>query len=260
MACQVGESCSVHTMDIGSHVRNHIGVVEYFNGPFGLHRSSGRWELASMTEPYRAKMSLSEEMFSSFALRNKNIKTDHLSSDPGTSYEVFRNNTTAVEVIVKEVPKDYTMTKRLQEEVDRLRSELNSTKNALVRSRKGFLAIVKEMKQQLDAANQRELDTQSRNLALNLDNEKMKCLLESKCSLLSKLKKELNSMKRVMKYVIKSICVTPPVVFDNVTGFSDLEYDDFESDLKRNTKVKFACNMFDEVGTFDSSISKDTKY
>ncbi|KAH9628288.1 hypothetical protein HF086_017363 [Spodoptera exigua] len=225
-----------------------------------------------MTEPYRAKMSLSEEMFSSFALRNKNIKTDHLSSDPGTSYEVFRNNTTAVEVIVKEVPKgkkkgtgipeyqDDTMTKRLQEEVDRLRSELNSTKNALVRSRKGFLAIVKEMKQQLDAANQRELDTQSRNLALNLDNEKMKCLLESKCSLLSKLKKELNSMKRVMKYVIKSICVTPPVVFDNVTGFSDLEYDDFESDLKRNTKVKFACNMFDEVGTFDSSISKDTKY
>lgn len=225
-----------------------------------------------MSEPYRAKMSLSEEMFSSFALRNKSIKTDHLSSDPGTSYEVFRNNTTAVEVIVKEVPKgkkkgvglaeyqDDTATKRLQEEADRLRTELNSTKNALMKSRKGFLAIVKEMKQQLDAANQRELDTQTRNLALQLDNEKLKSLLESKCNLLGKLKKELNSMKRVMKYVIKSICTAPTIVSENVTGVSDPEYDDFENDLKKNTKVKFACNMFDEIGTFDSSISKDTKY
>lgn len=224
-----------------------------------------------MSDPFKPKMSLSEEMFSSYALRNKNEKTNNIDSDPGTSYEVFRNNTTAVEVIVKEVPKgrkkatapaeyqDVTMVKRLQEDLDRLKSELNKANTSLARSRKGFLAMVREMKKQLDASNQRELETQSKNLSLQLENEKYKCLLNSKSNLLNKLKKELNSMKRVMRFVIKSICYAPQVS-DNVTCSSDPEYDDFENDLKRNVKVKFAGNMFDELGTFDSSISKEAKY
>uniref|UniRef100_A0A2A4K8L9 Uncharacterized protein n=1 Tax=Heliothis virescens TaxID=7102 RepID=A0A2A4K8L9_HELVI len=224
-----------------------------------------------MSEPLRPKMSLSEEMFSSFALRNKSVKTSNIDSDPGTSYEVFRNNTTAVEVIVKEVPKakkksapseyqDVSIIKRLQDDVDRLRNELNIANNALTRSRKGFLAMVREMKKQLDAANQRELDTQTKNLALQLDNEKLKSLLVAKTNLVNKFKKELNSMKRVMRYVIKSICYAPQVS-ENVTCSTDPEYDDFESELKKNTKVKFVTNVFDEMGgTFDSSISKDTKY
>ncbi|PZC74547.1 uncharacterized protein LOC110379534 [Helicoverpa armigera] len=221
-----------------------------------------------MSEPLRPKMSLSEEMFTSFALQNKSVKTSNIDSDPGTSYEVFRNNTTAVEVIVKEVPKarkksaqseyqDGSTIKRLQDDVDRLRNELNIANKALTRSRNGFLAMVREMKKQLDAANQREMDTQTKNLALLLDNEKLKSLLASKTNLVNKFKKELSSMKRVMRYVIKSICYAPHVS-TNVTCSSDPEYDDFENDLKKNEKVKFASNMFDEMGTFDSSISKDT--
>lgn len=227
-----------------------------------------------MSEQFQpnVKMSHSEEMFSSYALRNKNIKPSHFDSDPGTSYEVFRNNTTAVEVIVKEVPKtkkkaepppeyqDVTLIKRLQDDIARLHSELNVSKNALSRSRKGFLAIVREMRKQLDAANKSEIETQNKNLALVLDNEKLKIMLLSKSNLLNKLKKELISMKRTMRYVIKGMCNAPPQVSENVTCSSEPDYDDFENDLKRNAKVKFASNVFDEMATFDSSVSKDTKY
>ncbi|KAJ8713829.1 hypothetical protein PYW08_007449 [Mythimna loreyi] len=226
-----------------------------------------------MSEPFQPnlKMSLSEEMFSTFSLRNKNVKTSHLESDPGTSYEVFRNNTTAVEVIVKEVPKakkktapaseyqDDTLVRRLQNDIVRLRTDLNITKNTLTKSRKGFLEMVREMRKQLDAANQSEMETQSKNLALQLDNEKLKTMLLSKSNLLNKLKKELISMKRVMRYVIKSICNTPPVL-ENVTCSSEPDYEDFENDLKKNFKVKFASTVFDDMATLDSTISKDTKY
>ena len=228
-----------------------------------------------ISEPFQPniKMSLSEEMFSTFSLRNKNVKTSHLESDPGTSYEVFRNNTTAVEVIVKEVPKtkkrissteyqDITTIKRLQNEIDRLKSDLNIANNTLARSRKGFLAMVREMKKQLDAANHSEMETQTKNMALQLDNEKLKSMLLSRNNLLNKLKKELTSMKRVMRYVIKSICTNKasPDVSDNVTCSSEPDYDDFENDLRKNVKVKFARNMYQDMGTFDSSISKDIKY
>lgn len=227
-----------------------------------------------MSEPFQSnlKMSLSEEMFSTYSLRNQNLKTSHLDSDPGTSYEVFRNNTTAVEVIVKEVPKskkkmvppseyhDVTLIKRLQDDIDRLKNDLNIARNTLNKSRIGFLEMVREMRKQLDAANQSEMETQTKNLALQLDNEKLKTMLLSKSNLLNKLKKELVSMKRVMRYVIKSICNTPPQVLKNVTCSSEPDYDDFENDLKKNFKVKFASNVFDEMATFDSSISKETRY
>ncbi|KAJ8724131.1 hypothetical protein PYW07_008111 [Mythimna separata] len=230
--------------------------------------------MTKMSDPFQPnlKMSLSEEMFSSFSVRNKNVKTSHLESDPGTSYEVFRNNTTAVEVIVKEVPKarkktalpseyqDDTLIRRLQNDIVRLRTDLNIAKNTLAKSRKGFLEMVREMRKQLDAANQSEMETQTKNLALQLDNEKLKTMLLSKSNLLNKLKKELVSMKRVMRYVIKSICNTPPQVLENVTCSSEPDYDEFENNLKKNFKVKFASTLFDDMCTFDSSIEKDTKY
>lgn len=222
-----------------------------------------------MSDYIKPKMSLSEDMFTNFTMRNKKGKTHNIDSDPGTAYEVYRNNTTAVEVIVKEVPKgkkhsapssDYqeVMIHKLHEEVDRLTYDLNEASSLLFKSRNGFLSIIREMKKQLDVANQREIDTQTKNLALQLENEKLKTFLHSKSNMMVKLKKELNTMKRVMRFVIKSICYAPQVS-QNVTLSSDPDYDDFENDLKTSVKVKFTGNMFDELGTLDSSVSKDGK-
>ncbi|CAH0594033.1 unnamed protein product [Chrysodeixis includens] len=226
-----------------------------------------------MSDPNKPKMSLSEDMFTNFTMRNKKAKPYNIDSDPGTSYEVFRNNTTAVEVIVKEVPKskkhptapspssDYQqiMIHKLHEEVERLTMDLNETNNLLIKSRKGFLAIIREMKKQLDVANQREIDTQTKNMTLQMENEKLKTFLHSKSNMMVKLKKELNTMKKVMRFVIKSICYAPQMS-PNVTLSSDPDYDDFENNLKTKVKVKFTGNMFDEIGnTLDSSVSKDGK-
>ncbi|XP_026727413.1 uncharacterized protein LOC113493572 [Trichoplusia ni] len=223
-----------------------------------------------MSDHIKPKLSLSEDMFTNFTMRNKKGKSHNIDSDPGTAYEVYRNNTTAVEVIVKEVPKgkkhsptpssDYQelMIRKLHEEVDRLTYDLNEASSLLFKSRNGFLAIIREMKKQLDVANQREIDTQTKNLALQLENEKLKTFLHAKSNMMVKLKKELNSMKRVMRFVIKSICYAPQVS-QNVTLSSDPDYDDFENDLKRGVKVKFTGNMYEEIGTLDSTVSKDGK-
>lgn len=216
-----------------------------------------------MSEDIKLKMSLSEELFSTFALRGKRVKTNNMESGPSTSYEVFRNNTTAVEVIVKEVPRDKkkeatpeyhdaALQRRLQEDIERLRKELNRANNSLDRTRKCYRSCLREMQKQVETANQREIDTKAKNMALLLENEKLKTFLISKTNLVNKLKKELASLRRIIKFVVKSILASPQADTGNVTGDSDPEYDDFENDLKKDFKKKFA--GIDET-TFDSTMS-----
>ncbi|XP_028176861.1 uncharacterized protein LOC114364761 [Ostrinia furnacalis] len=191
-------------------------------------------------------------------------------SEPGTSYEVFRNNTTAVEVIVKEVLNKNNKKKtgsnsslhtirRLQEDIENLKRELARTNSVLMRTKKGFRIIIIEMKKQLDTVNRQELERHKENLALQLENEKLKTLLESKTNMVTKFKREFSTMKRVIKLVMKHISIAPKLN-ENLILSSDPEFDEFANDLKRDIHVKFAKNL-DSIGaTFDSStLSKDTK-
>lgn len=197
---------------------------------------------------------------------NKDCKSDRTGIEPGTSYEVFRNNTTAVEVIVKEVPQrrmrdpihHEIIIRRLHEEIMNLKQESDKANSRLISTRQGFKRLVYEMKKQIETANQKELEKYTKNLALELENEKLKTLLESKCNLIAKLKKEFVSMKRVLKFVLKGVSCAPQLT-EYYTFNSDPEYDDFEKGLKRETRVKFT-NMFEGAGagaTFDSTMSKD---
>lgn len=217
----------------------------------------------------KPKKPLSED-----AISDKTTKSAELSkrndSEPSTSYEVFRNNTTAVEVIVKEVNKNkkkletepnvsLQTTRRLKEEVETLQYKLETTNSMLSKSRKGYRMIIIELKKQLDALNRKELERQTENLGLQLENEKLKMLLELKTNLVVKFKKELNTMRRVLKFVMKNINFGPQFN-ENVIFTSDPEYEDFDKDLKKDIHVKFAPNFLEGMAmTFDSTISKDTK-
>lgn len=218
-----------------------------------------------MTNEPKSKLTLAEEMFSTFALR-KNSK-DQLRSDPGTSYEVFRNNTTAVEVIVKEVhnkdkkqesnistPEDDKV-KNFKVEIEKYKIDLHNANKSFEKAKNGFKIIIKEMKRIIDEANQREFDTNAKVIALEMENEKLKALLECKSNLLNKFKKELNGTRKSIKYFLKCILL-PPKGFYNVTNDSDIGYNDFQSDLQDDKKVKLA--VLDNV-TFDTTISKGTK-
>ncbi|CAG9789113.1 unnamed protein product [Diatraea saccharalis] len=196
-------------------------------------------------------------------------------TDAGTYYEVFRNNTTAVEVVVKEVHSktknknietEYQTHKRsktniedLQEEIDNLKRELARTHIALMKTKKGFRSVVLEMKKQLDMVNSQEVEKQKENLVLQLENERLKTLLDFKTNVINRFKKELNIIKRLLKYTIKSVNFAPQVT-ENVPLSSDTEYDEFESDLKKNLHVKFVTKVLDSMGTtIDSSLSKSLK-
>lgn len=215
--------------------------------------------------PVKTKKPSSDDTIS-----NNTIKSEGNKSEPSTSYEVFRNNTTAVEVVVKEVmnkhknklllePNGSLQTiRRLQEEMESLQYQLANSNSMLSKNRNGYKLIVLELKKQLDYVNRQELQKQRENLALLLENEKLKMLLESKMNSVSSLKRELSTMKKVLKSVIKSITYAPQVN-DNCVLSSDPEFDDFERDMKRDF-VKLVPHSIDGMGmTFDSSFSKDMK-
>lgn len=203
-------------------------------------------------------------MFSSISLKKNEVSQNlEPENDSGTSYEVFRNNTTAVEVVVKDVfkgKKRGTSTNqrdmklyRLEADVERLKSELEYANKSLAKTRKGFEAIVRAMKKQIDTVNMRESDTQKKALSLKLENEKLRIVLDSKTKLLSRIKKEMTTMKRFLKFVIKSICSTPEIPENTID--SDQEYEDFKTDMNKNVRVKFLDQDLSE--TFDTTISKE---
>ncbi|KOB77477.1 Uncharacterized protein OBRU01_02735 [Operophtera brumata] len=207
-------------------------------------------------------MSQSQDKFSSFSLQKSEVNPGH---DSATSYEVFRNNTTAVEVVVKDVfkgkkratpsdQKDKTLY-RLEADIERLTSQLENANITLAKTRQGFQTIIRAMKKQIVTVNVRESDKQAENLSLKLENEKLRIILDSKTKLLSRMKKEITTMKRVLKFVIKSVCSTPEIPVPVNTIDSDQEYENFKTDMKKNVRVKFLDQDFTE--TFDSTISKD---
>lgn len=211
-------------------------------------------------------MSLSDDLYTACNLQKgkKSVKSP-MDSDQNTAYEVFRNNTTAVEVIVKEVPHNKKKTstplhhdtagRHTSVDFDTLKQELLKANNILEKSRNSFQICMREMKKQLDSANQREIDMQTKYLNLKLENEKLKTFLASKTNLVKKLSKELNFLKRIIKSVIKNMINIPKADINNVSYASDPDYEDFE----RNLKVDLKLAKFDQSVTFDSSSPKEAK-
>lgn len=220
--------------------------------------------------------SVSQEMYTtSYSMRSADPNID-----PSTTFEVFRNNTTAVEVIVKEVPtktkktinqrtvettkclyetqteKNDLKSKKMRDEIEQLKSEVYLANRRYFTVKRDLKCLVLELKKQLDLMSQRELEEQTKSLALQLEKEKLQTLSDSQSVIISRLKKELNHLKRTLKFVVKGISIAPQVS-NNVTYGSDIEYDDFEKGLKKENLVKFATNIDGlasaDTGAFDST-------
>ncbi|CAK1549542.1 unnamed protein product [Leptosia nina] len=152
--------------------------------------------------------------------------------------EVFRNNTTAVEVIVKQV------------DMDILKKELLKANSNLEETRKSYKLVLCEIKKQLDAANERALKRQTQNVLLQFENEKVKTLLASKSNLVMKLKKELINMRRILKFVIRGIHFIPEFEVES-------DYAEFEKELKRSASLKNTKALDLDGYTFDSLFSTE---
>ncbi|XP_026748622.2 uncharacterized protein LOC113509485 [Galleria mellonella] len=204
--------------------------------------------------------------------KSKEHKKNNVETKPGTSYEVFRNNTTAVEVIVKEIGDkgnrkaltdnssqntftDHPNIARLKEINKKLVTELNKSNSLLAESRKDFRTFINVMSKQLAEANDREIEIQSRYLNAQLENEKFKTLLEYKTNLVKKFKRELISLRRIIKFVVKGISCFPNTV-ENFSLSSYHEYDEFERVLKKDCRVKFV-NLYDDSTMLDSNQSRN---
>lgn len=237
---------------------------------------------SDLNSHFKFKPSVSEEMFTtSFSMRSADSKSEKF-VEPGTTFEVFRNNTTAVEVIVKEVPtkskktpnqrtaeatqclyekkteKNDSKYEKMLDEIEKLKSEVYIANRRYFTAKRDLKCLVFELKKQLDLLCQREIEEQTKSLSLQMENEKLQAVMDSQSVLINRLKKELINMKRSLKFVVKGICIAPHVS-NNVTYGSDIEYDDFEKGLKKDNQVKFTTN-FDGLAangvggnTFDST-------
>lgn len=202
---------------------------------------------------FKTKPPLSGELYPS--------KEFQIADNNNVPREVFRNNTTAVEVIVKQVSSknknnipvngntDHKL-HNLYVDIEILQKEVIKANRNLEDTKKFFQTVLCEFKKQLEAANQRDLKRQTKNVLLQLENEKLKTLMESKSNLVVKLKKELLSIRRVLKFVIKGIQCSP-----EIDSNCDYEYVEFDKDLKRSASLKNTKAFNLDCLTFDSLFS-----
>ncbi|XP_063539378.1 uncharacterized protein LOC134748515 [Cydia strobilella] len=194
----------------------------------------------------------------SYALNNKH----GANNQNGKSYEYaeFRNFDT-IDVEVKDSSKTYNVDKlclsrgvtikRLQNENKKLKNDLEKAGVDLESSRRTFEAVTGELKKQLDVAQKRESEGIAATLDLRLENEKLHVLLESKQSLVDKLKKELLNVKHALKMAIKDICTVSGASQGFDGGLEDRRSQSARSSCPRNSKVKvkvrFADNNSDSL-------------
>ncbi|CAG4931075.1 unnamed protein product [Parnassius apollo] len=199
-----------------------------------------------------------------FNCQNQEAESNFTKNNQNIPYEIFRNDTTAVEVIVKGVTgkrKKMTDTSyvntdnrisSLIKEVEGLKRKLDEAKTNTDEIRESFLTVAVELKRQLDRAHQREIKEQTKIFALQLENLKLRSLLDSKTNLIKKLMKELISVKRVVKLVSRGFdCISMSQSPDFINN-SETEYRAFEKELQNG----FMMNVIGPDGiTFDSTIS-----
>ncbi|XP_061722162.1 uncharacterized protein LOC133528706 [Cydia pomonella] len=173
----------------------------------------------------------------------------------GNSYEnvEFRNFDT-IDVEVKDSSTTYNVDKlclsrgitikKLQNENKKLKNDLEKAGVDLESSRRTFEAVTGELKKQLDVAQKRESEGIATTLDLRLENEKLHVLLESKQSLVDKLKKELLNVKRALKVAIKDICTVSGASQGFNGGLEDRPYS-ARSPCPRSSKVKVKVRFAD---------------
>ncbi|GBP97698.1 hypothetical protein EVAR_65937_1 [Eumeta japonica] len=83
------------------------------------------------------------------------------------------------------------------------------------------------------ASTRRELQYQTENLKLRLENVKLKMVIESKTDLLSKLKKDFHMLKRSLKLVLKSLNETTKDPEINLGNFCH-DHEEFGSPRKKD--------------------------
>ncbi|XP_053613611.1 uncharacterized protein LOC128677062 [Plodia interpunctella] len=199
------------------------------------------------------------------SVRSECSKSEKKKVEPGTSFEVFRNNTTAVEVIVKEVPQkskkqlpaddlnlndENLKMKALEETNEVLMNKLIKCNIHLKKTTSRYNSIFAELKKRADTAYTQQLDAQERCLNLQFENEKLKVLLHAKTNLVVKLKQELINLKKAIKFVIKNISVVPHV--SQVSLHSDSEYEVFEKDLTKDCNIKYLGSFYDGTLTINT--------
>ncbi|XP_013147735.1 PREDICTED: uncharacterized protein LOC106110453 [Papilio polytes] len=169
-----------------------------------------------------------------------------LEINPDVPHEVYRNDSTAVEVVVKEingrkkkketahVNTDITIRSR-NKEIEGLKKQLREAKIGTEEVIESSRIITLEIKKQLDKAYQRELKEQTKNIALQLENMKLRALLDSKTILVKKLLKELINVRRVVKVVAKGLGSSAQSA--HVSTKSDPGYRSFDKDLQHSFLV-----------------------
>lgn len=213
-----------------------------------------------MSDDSQPKRSVSDELLPKFTVGNAIV---HPSQNK--HQEIFRNNTTAVEVIVKQTGNkksrpiasntifDNDKIKRFADDIENLKMQLGEANKNLDDTKMKFKIVMYEMQKQLEAAYQRELKRQTKALAMQLEKEKFRTLLECKSKLIKKLTKELLSMRRILKIVIKGIRSTPALP-TTLLSKSDIEYAEFEEYLGKDAFCM--SNILDSDGlTFESILS-----
>ncbi|CAH2045955.1 unnamed protein product, partial [Iphiclides podalirius] len=137
------------------------------------------------------------------------------------------------------------------EEMEALKKRLAETiANANVKT-ESSKAIALEINKQLERAHQRELKEQTRNLALQLENLKLRALLDTKANLVNKLMRELSSVRRVVKHVARGLgeSAQSPHLANN----TDLEYGTFKKELEESF---LAAALGNDGVIFDSTNSE----
>lgn len=186
--------------------------------------------------------------------------------DGSSSYEVFRNNTTAVEVIIKQVSKKLSTSslsekfdeeiKSLHEENEELFTRLNRNRVVHETEKNNLKKIIIALNTQLSEVNKEELYIQTQNINLNLENEKLKTILESKTSFIKKLIKELDNLKRIIKILVKNSCKSPRT---SISISTDVDYEDFKMNLNKEfCKHETLNDLVEKNCAIDSFVSKDT--
>lgn len=195
----------------------------------------------------------SNELLPKFTARTVTTQNNH--------QEVFRNNTNAVEVIIQQTGNkksrplasntifDNEKIKKFADDIENLKIQLTEANKNLNDTKMKFKIVMYEMQKQLEAAYQRELKRQTKALAMQLEKEKLRTLLECKSKLIRKLLKEIITMRRILKIVIKGLRYTPKLL-----NKSDIEYADFEEYLRKDAVC--VSNILDSDGlTFESILS-----
>lgn len=142
----------------------------------------------------------------------KQSKVCFLSSNPAIPHKVLRSDVHSKITIGKRnkltdtvhTNTDITIRNR-SKEMEELKERLAETIKKTNLKTQSSRAITFEINRQLEVAHQRELKEQTRNLALQLENMKLRALLDAKANLVNKLMKELSSVRRVVNHVSKDL-------------------------------------------------------